>query len=407
MSTEEVKDQVDQEELGLMGQFESQEESYEEAVARAAEEDVSFTNIPVFSMQKLGTYAVRILPLAPAKNAADNRKSYEWPLHAFWANVTPPVDKNGKVRKDRSIKVPRLDYTSLGVDVDLINTFRKLAVAEANENNDEKLAKKINEGSYSGGLKYTYEHAMFVFDMDEREKGVQQLNLSHAQFKELEEAKFKMWKKLIAKDAKSPCPISSLYRAYPVEIDKKKDNDKTKYTITIDNMSEYVPLKEADMAAILKAPRVTEIIYRYSRFHFEATLEFLKQYQTKHDLHVLDTEEMKEAIQKVEDALPKDDQSHFSWDKKDNKDGEGDAQGGENETLTLDVLYDTYDQLVAKNLGDKTPEGQNLRSQILSFIEEEGLGVQATRRTTNIDLLEACEKEMQPGIGNKSENTDK
>ena len=118
------------------------------------------------------------------------------------------------------VSVCRAGYA--GYKTDLIDTYRKLAIAEAKAQNDDKLAEKLDDG-FQGGVKYDYSHAMYVFDMDERAKGIQLLRLSHSQFKTLDECKFKLWQKKLKKNPKYPCPISSIANAFPVEIEKKKN----------------------------------------------------------------------------------------------------------------------------------------------------------------------------------------
>ena len=44
-------------------------------------------------------------------------------------------------------------------------------------------------------MKYNYGHCLYIFDLGERAKGVQMMTLSHAQFKDLDERKFKLWSK--------------------------------------------------------------------------------------------------------------------------------------------------------------------------------------------------------------------
>lgn len=56
---------------------------------------------------------------------------------------------------------------------------------------------------------------MYVIDLKERAKGLQLLTLSHAQFKELDERRFKLWEKKLQKNPQHPCPISSVYSAIP------------------------------------------------------------------------------------------------------------------------------------------------------------------------------------------------
>lgn len=84
------------------------------------------------------------------------------------------------------------------------------------------------------------------------------MTLSHAQFKDLDERKFKLWSKKLAKNPSYPCPISSVYDAYPVEIEKRKNGAKTEYVISIDNESEPVPLTKEELTALMGAPRIPE-----------------------------------------------------------------------------------------------------------------------------------------------------
>ena len=100
---------------------------------------------------------------------------------------------------------------------------------------------------------------MYVFDMDERAKGIQLLRLSHSQFKTLDECKFKLWQKKLKKNPKYPCPISSIADAFPVEIEKKQNGAKTEYSINIDNESDVDVLTSEELTALLNAPRIPEV----------------------------------------------------------------------------------------------------------------------------------------------------
>ncbi len=363
------------------------QETYDEAQQRAAEESKSFARTEYFRMDKLGTYNLRILPIAPNKDGSADRKSYEYPVHQLLLEIEKP--NNGGKPSFAYVTVPRA--TDAGYSVDIIDIYRKAAVNEAKENGEDKLAEKIGGGSFGGGLKYTYGHAMFVFDLHERAKGMQLLTLSHAQFKDLDERKFKLWQKKLAKNSHAACPISSVYNAYPVEIEKKKNGSKTEYIISIDNEADVDPLSKEELTALLSGPRIPEIIYRYTRYQFEATLVFLKQADEKYGLSVMETEEMKEAIEQLRSELPKDDTSTFTFDKR-SKDSKENA---ENTSISLDDLLDRLDELSGKSLGDKTEEGQELRTLIRSYIEQEKLPVRVTRSTTNSELLDQIEKILQ------------
>lgn len=363
------------------------QETYSEAQQRAQEESKTFARTEYFRMDKLGVYNLRVLPIAPNKDGSIDRKSYEYPVHQLLLEIEKP--SSGSKQTYVYATVPRA--TDAGYSVDMIDTYRKAAVAEAKENGEDKLADKIGGGSFGGGLKYTYGHAMYIFDMNERAKGVQLLTLSHAQFKDLDERKFKLWQKKLAKNSNAVCPISSVYNAYPVEIEKKKNGNKTEYIISIDNESDVDALSKEELNALLNAPRIPEIIYRYTRYLYEATIEFLKQCDTKYGLSVMETDEMKEVIEQLASELPKDDTSSFSFDKR-NKDAKENA---ENSSISFDDLWNRYEDLKDKGLGDKTEEGQELRTLIRSYIEQEGLTIRVTRSTSNVELLETIEKSLQ------------
>lgn len=363
------------------------QETYSEAQQRAAEESKGFAKTEYFRMDKLGVYNLRILPIAPNKDGSADRKSYEYPVHQLLLEIEKPT--SGSKPQYVYATVPRA--TDAGYSVDVIDTYRKAAVNEAKDNGDDKLAEKIAGGSFGGGLKYTYGHAMYVFDLGERAKGMQLLTLSHAQFKDLDERKFKLWQKKLAKNSSAVCPISSVYSAYPVEIEKRKNGSKTEYLITIDNESDNDALSVEELTALMNAPRIPEIIYRYTRYQFEATLEFLKQCDAKYSLSVMETDEMKEVIEQLGSELPKEDTSSFSFDKR-SKDSKDNA---ENTSISLDDLWNRYEDLKGKSLGDKTEEGQELRSLIRSYIEQEGLPVRVTRSTTNEELLELIEQALE------------
>lgn len=374
----------------LMNLFSAAQESYQEAQIRTAEENKGFSKTEFFKMDKLGTYRLRILPAIPSADGRAVRKSYEYPVHQMLLEIEKPSSGG----KPQYIYVNAVRATDAGFPLDIIDTYRKAAVAAAKESGDEKLAEKIAGGNYGGGLKFSYAHCAYIFDMNERAKGVQLLTLSHSQYKELDDRKFKLWQKKLAKNPKYPCPISSVKDAYPVEIEKKKNGQKTEYAISIDNESDPDELSMEELTMLMNTPRLPEIVLRYTRYQLGATIEYLKQCDIKYGLQVMETDEMKEAIAKLEEELPKTDTSSFSFDKR-SKDAKENAERG---ALSLDMLFDRFDQLQEQSLGDKTEEGQELRTMIRTFIEQEKLGVRVTRTTTNAALLEMIEQEIQqPG----------
>lgn len=387
MQDEKLKAPQIQEELSVEELFLQSQESYEAAQARSLEENRTFAKTSFFRMDKMGIYRLRVLPLAPNRDGNSSRLGYEYPVHQMLLELLKP----GATGKGASVYVTVTRATDAGLPVDLIDTYRKIAVKTAQEVSDEKLAEKIGGGSYGGGLKYGYYHALYVLDLNERAKGLQLLTLSHSQFKELDDRRFKLWSKKLAKTPGSPCPVSSVYNAYPVEIERRKNGGKTEYLIEIDNESDNDELTKEEMSALMAAPRIPEIINRYTRYHFEATQEFLKQCDEKYGMSVMQAAEMQDAIRELGAAIPKDDTSSFSFDKR-SKDAKENAQSN---TISLDDLFIRYDELQEKGLGDKTEEGQELRGMIRSFIEQEKLPVRVTRTTTNKDLLELIEEAMQ------------
>lgn len=392
---EEKFEEKEQQPLSVFELFAAAEETYEEAQARAAEENKSFVKTEFIKMDKFGIYTFRILPIAPKADGTIGRKSYEYPIHQLLMKIQKPSE-NGK-QQFTYVSVCRTNYA--GYKTDLIDTYRKLAIAEAKAQNDDKLAEKLDDG-FQGGVKYDYSHAMYVFDMDERAKGIQLLRLSHSQFKTLDECKFKLWQKKLKKNPKYPCPISSIANAFPVEIEKKKNGAKTEYSINIDNESDVDVLTSEELTALLNAPRIPEVMYRYTRFHFEATLIYLKQCDEQFDLKVMEMDEMKEAIENLKTELPADDTSSFSFDKKGDGDSDKDNASG---IITIDSLFNMYDELQEKGLNDKTEEGQELRGKIREFIEQEKLDIRMTRTTTNAMLLDMIEEALQGGTPQNNE----
>lgn len=393
---ENLKDDM-QQGMSVEDLFLNSQESYQEAQARAAEENKSFVKTEFFRMDKLGVYRLRILPVAPHADGTTDRKAYEYPVHQLLLELEKPT--TGTKAQYMYVSVPRA--TDAGYSLDIIDTYRKAAITSANENGDEKLAEKIAGGSFGGGLKFGYGHALYVYDMDERAKGIQLLTLSHSQYKDLDERKFKLWSKKLAKNPSYPCPVSSVYNAYPIEIEKKKSGNKTEYLINIDNESDTDVLSKEELTALLNAPRIPEIIYRYSRYQFEATIEFLKQCDKKYGLGVMELEEMKEAVETLRAELSKEDASSFTFDKR-SKDSKNNA---ENSAIGLDDLFDRFDELQEQGLGDKTEEGQELRTLIRGFIEQEKLGIRVTRSTTNQDLLDQIEEAVQGGTQSEEESS--
>lgn len=364
------------------------QESYQEAQQRAQEENRAFARTEFFRMDKFGTYRLRVLPIAPNPDGSPARPGYEYPVHQLLLELEKPTTGN----KPQKMYVTVTRATDAGYSVDPIETYRRLAVAQAREAGDDKLAEKIDGGSFGGGLKYNYGHCLYIFDLDERGKGIQMMTLSHAQFKDLDERKFKLWQKKLQKNPAYPCPISSVRDAYPVEIEKRKNGSKTEYVISIDNESDPQPLTAEDLTLLMGAPRIPDIIYRYTRYHLGATVEFLKQCDALYGMSLMETDDMKAVIDTLEGELPGEDTSAFSYDRR-TKDSRENGQNSAGR-ISYDDLSDRHGELCRLSLGDRTEEGQELRSLIRAFIEQEGLSVRVTRSTSNGELMDMIYDEM-------------
>ncbi|MCY1134021.1 hypothetical protein OWT79_10465 [Bacteroides fragilis] len=179
------------ENMSVENLFLNVQESYEEAQARAVEENKTFAKTEFFRMDRMGTYHLRILPLAPSADGQIERKSYQYPAHQLILEIEKP-STNGKQQFAYATVTRAIDA---GYSLDIIDTYRKLSVDAAKEAGNEKLAEKIAGGSFGGGLKFSYSHAMYILDLNERAKGIQLLTLSHSQFKELDDRRFKLWQK--------------------------------------------------------------------------------------------------------------------------------------------------------------------------------------------------------------------
>lgn len=370
-------------EKSIQDLFSESQESLEEAQARKAEETVSFVKAKYFMMDALGTYNIRILPLSPKSD----RRGYEYPVRQMLLKINNP----NQLAKKKQMYVKVCKATEAGYSVDLIDTYKKLALNAVKD--DEDLVKKIKGGTFGGGLAYSYNHAMYIINTDKEADGMMVWEASNGQFKDLEDQKESVWKKMITKtkNPKLPCPISSWNKGYPIEISKKKENNKTEYKFVVDLVSDCYELSEKQLQDLMNAPLLPEIIYRYTKYHLEATIEFLKQYDETSDLHIMDDEEMKNAIETLKGELPADDTSSFSFSSNDEKKEEEDNT----DDVTFDKLSAIYDDLQEKGLGDKSEEGQNLRSLIAEYIKGKNLSVSIKRGKSNCDLLDEIEAELE------------
>lgn len=355
--------------------FASTQESFDDAKKKSAAE--SGNRVKYFRISGDGTVAVRILPLAPVIDAEGNilpmdRKGYEYPVKELVLKIK--ADNN----KQSFVNVCNAKYAFPQLQSDLIDKYVELALSLYSD--DEKLCKKVKETSFNGGLKWDSKRCMYILDLDKRNDGIQVFQLSYSQYKELEERKLQTWAKL-NKKGNVPCPISSITDAFPVEITRKTENKKTNYSFNIDTLSPKDELTEDELQNLLNTPRLPEVLYRYTRYHLEATIAYLNQFDETTGMEVMKEPEIKDCIDQIKLCLPADDQSHF------NMNGKNGGDSDTNDATTLDSLWDLYDKLCDEGLDDKSEEGQNLRTAIKEFIEDNDLDVSITRKKTNEMLL--------------------
>lgn len=367
--------------MSVLDIFAKTQETFEEAKKKSNEE--SGNKAKYFRITQDGTVAVRILPLAPVIDENGDilpmdRKGYEYPVKELVLKINDTVkDAKGK-QKVHYVNVCNVKYAYPNLENDLIDMY--VATACELYADDEALCKKLKESSFNGGLKWDYKRCFYIFDADKRADGIQIMQLSYSQYKDLEERKMKLWNKLM-KNGKVPCPISSIENAYPLEITRSTEKKKTQYSFNIDTVSGVDELSEDELKALLDAPRLPEVLYRYSKFHLEATIAFLTQLDKEKGIEVMKEEAVQNCIAQIKMSLPADDQSSFKL-------GGSDANSAAaTENTGIEALWATFDQLENEGLDDRSEEGQNLRTSIKEFIEENGMNVRVARGKSNLDLL--------------------
>ena len=377
--------------MSVLDIFQQSQETIEDAKKKISEETRQQTKF--LRLAKDGTLTLRVLPLAPVIDAEGNvtmpRKGYEYPTKEFLLKIKVGVDKAGK-DKFAYVNVCHTKYAFPELANDLIDLYVRIACDKYSD--DDALCKTIKSSSFNKGLRYDSKRCMYVYNMEDRPAGLQILQLSYAQYKDLEDIKINLWEKLINKskgEEQVLCPISSIGAAYPVEFIRKTDN-KTEYKFNVDTLSDTDKLSEDELNALLDAPRLPEVIYRYSRYHLEATIEYLKQYDEAMQIDVMSEKEIVDCIDQIKMLLPAEDTSHFTKNSKEEEEG---AKGAND----LEGLWKQYDAMEAAGLDDKTDEGAELRASIREFIEENELDVHITRRISNYDLLLAIEDELNEG----------
>lgn len=380
------------EELKRMSAFQAFSETAKQTFVEAeekAKQEAGTPKVERFRIGEDGEYSIRILPLAPSFDSDGNilpmtRKGYEYPVHQLFLGIEAP-SKKGKSKKI-NIPVIRTTDREVGYSVDLIDTYVKIA-REMYED-DPDLLDKIGENSYTGGLRWGFQHAMMVLDVSsdkERAKGPMLFQCSHSQYKDIDAAKMRLWKELRADGEQETCPISWLNNAYPVKIIRTNNNGKTEYTVEIGR--KILDVKEEEADKLMDLPRIPEQIYRYSRRQLEATVIFLQQYDSKHGMEVCQQPDFVEAVEKLKGELPADDNTHFDLTG-------ASAKGDDKEEVSIESLYAEYDAIVDQGLNEKSDEYQELREKIRQFIEDKELDVRISRSKNNAQLLEEIEQEL-------------
>jgi len=376
-------------------------QTYKGALEKQKEESQR-SSIEYFRTPDDGTYNIRVLPIAPVINENGEveplkRVGYDYPIRIQYLKIERPAVKG---KQPKPIVVPVINTTfkgtgfGVGYPVDIIDKYVSIAKEIASNEGDEALLKKLGENSYSGGLKWQAVRAIYVLDLDDKRK-IKLWQPSYSQYMNLRDAEISVWEKLNAKlqkkdeNAEAPSPLSDFAESYPVEIIRKNNNGKTEYQFTIDTVSDPDELSEKEIDALFDAPRIPDIVYRYSRRQFEATLVFLKQCDKKWELDVCDDDEFIEAKNQLEAALSKDDQSHFDINASTDKDS------GKKGEITLDSMYALLDSIEAQDLGKDSEEYQDLRAQISQFINDNELDVRYSHSKTNKSLLEEIEQALE------------
>lgn len=366
-------------------------------------EETQRSSVDYFRTSDDGTYNIRVLPIAPVFNEDGEmlpleRHGYDYPVRVQYLKIDRPAVKG---KQPKPIVVPVINTTqkgngfNVGYPVDIIDKYVSIAKEIATAEGDDALLKKIGENSYSGGLKWQSVRAIYVLDLDDKRK-LKLWQPSYSQYENLRTSEISVWTKLNEKlqkkdeNAQAPSPLSDFAEAYPVEIIRKNNNGKTEYQFTIDTVSDTDELTEKDIDALFDAPRIPDIVYRYSRRQFEATVAFLKQCDKKWEIDVCEDDEFIEAMNQLEAALSKDDNSHFDINATSEK--SADKKDGE---ITLDSMYALLDSIEAQDLGKDSEEYQDLRAQISQFINDNELDVRYSHSKTNKSLLEEIEQAIE------------
>lgn len=388
--------------------FAQTQQTIEEAKEKIKSE-ASAPRIDRFRTSQDGEFNIRVLPLAPVINEDGtiqpmDRKGYEYPIHQQFLKIAIPSKK--KDGKPSFTTVPVINATDKGVgkSVDLIDEYIKMA----KQLGDEDITKKVTSTGYEGGLRWQYQHAMYVLDLSKRSEGVKLYQISHSQYRDLEDAKISVWNDICEdmseeERATVGCPISSFSDAYQVRVKRSTENKKTSYTFTVNTVKKQVPLTEEELEKLLELPRIPEQIYRYTRYQMEATLEFLKQYDEKLQIDITESEEFLAIVEKLKGELSADDTSHFDLANAE-KGADGKSKGGE---VTLDSLWAESDALADQELDEKSEEYLELREKIRQFAEDHNYDIRISHSKNNEQLLQELDALVKEAPAHETEDNGK
>ena len=376
--------------------FKQSAQTYDQALAKY-ESEKPIKKTERYRISDDGDYLVRILPLCPHIGEDGNpikmeRTGYEYDVRQQFLKIKLPSKGGSKRGKVVQIPVIQTTQKGVGLPVDLIDTYVKIA-KEFDE--DGSITKKVTSNGFDGGLKWNWQHAMYLLDLDKKRKGPLLFMSTASQYRSMDDVKRDVWGQLVAVDDnnREQCPLCSIEGAYPLKITRSDNNGKTEYKFSLQTIGKPDSLKQEELKALLDAPRIDDEIYKYTRYQFEATLEFLKQYDEMLDISVCEEEDFKAAVEQLRNALPKEDNSHFdltkaSSDKKD-------SSSSKSEVVTIDTLWDENDAIESNGLGKDSDEYNELREKIVQFIQDNKLDVRVGHSKSNVQILEDIEDVME------------
>lgn len=361
--------------------FEETAMSFEEAQAKVKAETRVKTSY--FRIDKDGDYCFRVLPIAPTMVDGAwtlDRKGYEYPLTSYLVGF--PTDTKGKFNYV-SIIDPRQVFGN--VSDDPLSVYYRLAVAALGD--DKQAIESLGNITSKGGaaIRPSFLHCAYVIDMDNEKDGIQMVQLNNAQYKDLETTKMLTWKDLLKDDKNAPCPVSSLKHGYNVSA-TKKTGEKPSVKFTLGRRES--PVDEAIVNQLLEKERIPDVIYRYERYHYEATVAYLKVLDERYGFDFMDekdgefkNQELNDVLQQVRMSLPADDHSHFTNSATSDDDDDTDTP------KTLEDLEEMVNNL-PDDADKDDPEYKELVELLKGYIENNDLDVSVRRFDTPDSILE-------------------